>query len=194
MTESKKCTATCRDGSDCEAWAVTGEEKCRMHLGKSADGESHANNGNAETYALHSDTETWFKRHRDEVAEDVRLLVQKWMRAAPFGWASGNVTLLVDCAISEMQMRQADKKVQEEGVIVEQVVGQTESGRPIRKEQEHPALLPKSRLQKDTVRTLKNLGVFEPEQHEISHSGDVGGEFAVNITHHRVTEDDTEDA
>lgn len=36
------------------------------------------------------------------------------------------------------------------------------------------------------------VGAAEPEQHEIEHSGEVDGEFSVNITHHRVTEGDDE--
>ena len=35
-------------------------------------------------------------------------------------------------------------------------------------------------------------GAGEPEKQEIEHSGAVDGEFSVNITHHRVTEDDDE--
>lgn len=46
MTE--KCTASCRDGSPCEAYPVTGEDKCRMHLGKSGDSHDGANNPNYE--------------------------------------------------------------------------------------------------------------------------------------------------
>ena len=45
MTE--KCIATCTDGSECNAYPVSGEDKCRMHLGKSPDGSSHEGNDNA---------------------------------------------------------------------------------------------------------------------------------------------------
>lgn len=54
MTDNEKCAATCKDGSPCEAYPVTGEEKCRMHLGK--NGSSHDGNDNAETHGA-------FKEH-----------------------------------------------------------------------------------------------------------------------------------
>jgi len=58
---SQKCTATCRDGSPCNAWAVSGEEKCRMHLGKSPDGSSHEDNQNAQTHALFSSKDGYYQ-------------------------------------------------------------------------------------------------------------------------------------
>ncbi len=36
-TDNSNCTATYRDGSSCRAWPVRGEDKCRMHLGKSPE-------------------------------------------------------------------------------------------------------------------------------------------------------------
>lgn len=50
---SQKCTARRKsDGEPCEAWAVTGEDKCRMHLGK--NGDSHDDNQNARTHGAFS--------------------------------------------------------------------------------------------------------------------------------------------
>lgn len=40
-------------------------------------------------------------------------------------------------------------------------------------------------------RLVELVGAAEPERHEIDHSGDVSGEFSINITHHRVTDDVT---
>lgn len=37
------------------------------------------------------------------------------------------------------------------------------------------------------------VGAKEPERHEIDHSGEVNGEFSVEIRHHRVTGDDVTD-
>lgn len=50
-----QCTATRKDGEPCEAYAVTGEDKCRMHLGKSTDGSSHEGNQNARKHGAFSD-------------------------------------------------------------------------------------------------------------------------------------------
>jgi len=41
-------------------------------------------------------------------------------------------------------------------------------------------------------RLVEITGAAEPEQHEVdaTHSGEIGGEFSINISHHRVTEED----
>lgn len=74
MTE--KCTATCKDGSDCGAYPIEGSDKCRMHAGTSSDGSSHegndnaegndggapGGNGNASKHNLHADRNLFYKR------------------------------------------------------------------------------------------------------------------------------------
>jgi hypothetical protein len=148
--------------------------KCKFHRGTSPDGSSHENNGNAETHGLTADAEKWFERHRDDVGDEVRLLVESWMTRAPFGWADhGNVWLLTECAIDEVRMREADDYVDEEGLVVDHYDGHDQvSGRPIREYKENPALLPKSRMKKDTVRTLKDLGVLDdPESQKATELG-----------------------
>lgn len=57
---SPKCTAQCRDGSPCEAYAVRGEDKCRMHLGKKPDGSSHEGNGFAIKHGAYADRRTLY--------------------------------------------------------------------------------------------------------------------------------------
>lgn len=51
MTE--KCTAQCKDGSDCNAYPLEGEDKCRMHIGKRND--SHEGNQHAKTHGAFSE-------------------------------------------------------------------------------------------------------------------------------------------
>lgn len=46
----QKCIASCKDGSDCEAYPIQGKDKCRMHAGTSSDGESHEDNENSVTH------------------------------------------------------------------------------------------------------------------------------------------------
>lgn len=57
---SRKCNAQCRDGSPCEAYAVRGEDKCRMHLGKTSDGSSHEGNGFAIKHGAYADRRTLY--------------------------------------------------------------------------------------------------------------------------------------
>jgi hypothetical protein len=53
MTDNDTCVATCNDGSECNAYPLQGEDKCRMHIGKR--GDSHAGNDNAKTHGAFSD-------------------------------------------------------------------------------------------------------------------------------------------
>jgi len=54
----------------------------------------------------------------------------------------------------------ADDYLAEHGFITEQVVDVDEEGNPITVEEENPALLPRSRLQKDTLKILDKTGVL----------------------------------
>lgn len=138
-----------------------------MHAGTSPDGGSHENNGFSETHGLTSDAEKWFERHREDVEDDVKQMVDDWMELAPFGWeVSGNVRMLTNAAINECQIEQGDRYVAREGVITTEQIP-TESGGVINKDESNPAFLFKSRLQKDTVRILNKLGVLDsPEQQQ----------------------------
>lgn len=53
---SDKCVATCRDGSDCEAYPLQGSDKCRMHAGTSSDGDSHEDNDWAAKHGAYSES------------------------------------------------------------------------------------------------------------------------------------------
>jgi hypothetical protein len=133
-----------------------------MHGGNSPGAPE--NNGNNEKHGMRSDGQKWFERHRDEVEDDVRRAVMGWMERAPFGWDNyGNVQLLVDAAINECQVRQGDRYIREEGMIVEDFDGVAQDGRDINERKENPALMAKSRLQRDTVRILEKLGVLESD-------------------------------
>ena len=151
---------------ECELAAGWGtdrsEGKCKHHCGTSPDGSSHENNGFAETHGLRSDGRKWFKRHRDDVAEDVEQMVAAWMEDAPFDWSNtGNVRLLVDAAINECQIRRGDEYIDEEGAVITEFKGVTEDGREMYEDKENPAFKPKSRLQRDTVRILEKLGILD---------------------------------
>lgn len=67
----EKCAARRKsDGEPCQAWPVTGEDKCRMHLGKR--GDSHDNNGHAEKHALTADPRKYHARQPDAEKEWIR--------------------------------------------------------------------------------------------------------------------------
>jgi len=155
-------------------WGVDGRSDgaCDHHGGS---GGAPENNGNAETHGLTADGEKWFERHRDEVEDDVRLMVAGWMREAPFGYENhGNVQLLVDAAINECQIRRGDEYIREEGMVVNSFDRIADDGREVWETKENPAFKPKSRLQRDTVRILEKLGILDdPETQNAESRHDV---------------------
>ena len=48
MTDRDTCEARCKDGSECNAYPLQGEDKCRMHIGKNDDSHDGDNNPNHE--------------------------------------------------------------------------------------------------------------------------------------------------
>lgn len=137
-----------------------------MHAGTSPDGESHENNGFSETHGLTAQADKWFSRHRDDVEDDVKQMVDDWMELAPFGWdVSGNVRMLTNAAINECQIEGGDQYIKENGAIVQEIVPAGEG--VIQRDEENPAFLYKSRLQKDTLRILNKLGILDsPESQQ----------------------------
>jgi len=192
---SDECGDHGGDGGDCGLAAGWGTDfdsgKCKHHRGTSPDGSSHEgndfavgndggdgapeNNGHNEQHGLRSDGQKWFARHREEAAEDVRRMVAAWMEDAPFGWENtGNVRLLVDAAINECQIRRGDEFIEEEGAVITEFKGVAEDGREIQERKENPALMAKSRLQRDTVRILEKLGILDdPETQKASSTADL---------------------
>jgi hypothetical protein len=159
------------DGSPCGRAAGWGTDfdsgKCRECRGTNPDGtvpDDHGapeNNGNAETHGMTSEAEKWFARHREDAAPAVKRIVDGWMQLAPFGWdVEGHVWLLVEAAINECQLRRGNQYLADEGLVVESFEGVADDGRDIITKKEHPALKPKSRLQRDTVRILEKVGIL----------------------------------
>jgi hypothetical protein len=158
--DSQKCEASCKDGSSCGSWAVTGETKCRIHLGKSVDGSSHESNGHAERHGLKADRDKWFNRHREEVETLVRTLVASYIEDAPFGWES---TAKVDklCAVAVDQARLRESNNYLDDFLVEQTTAVTDAGEEVTRLEENPGHMPRDRIKRTNVKTLKELGILD---------------------------------
>ena len=156
------CGSQKRDGSGdkCQLPAGWGTDNdtgpCKHHGGASTGAPK--NNGNAAKHNLSADKEKWFKRQDDQTQEDVLELYETWLDRA--NDPEGAQSILWDAAVNEVILGDADEYLAEEGFITEQVVGVGDDGEPITKQEEHPALLPRSRMQKDTLRILKDTGVL----------------------------------
>ena len=152
-----RCNAKTRRGEGyCANYPVQGSERCRMHGGKGSG--APANNGNGSKHNLSADKSAWFKRQDEQTQQDVLELWQGWVERA--NDPDGAESILWDAAVNEFILGDADEYLAEEGFIVETVIGVDDQGNPITKEEEHPALLPRSRMQKDTLRILKDTGVL----------------------------------
>ncbi|MFC6975805.1 hypothetical protein ACFQL1_15835 [Halomicroarcula sp. GCM10025709] len=166
------CRSTPGRGTD-----HVGEGRCKHHGGNAGSGGDREgsgapeDNGNAETHGLTANGRKWFERHRDDVEDDVRRMVAGWMADAPFGYDNhGNVRLLVDAAINECQVRRGNEYIRENGMVIESFNGIADDGREIYERKENPALRPKSRLQRDTVRILEKLGILDDPETQTAES------------------------
>jgi hypothetical protein len=152
------------DGEPCglpAGWGTNEDSgRCKHCRGTSPDGSSHENNGNAETHGLTADREKWFERHREDVEPLVRALVESYIEDAPFGFDNDAKTdLLTEVAIDQVRIRKSNETLEE--FVTEKVVGQTEDGQPIVTVEENPAHMPRSRIKRDNVRILKELGILD---------------------------------
>ena len=151
-----RCNAKTRDGGYCGSWPVTGSERCRMHGGKGSGAPK--NNGNAAKHNLSADKRAWYERQDEDRQAGVMELYESFLERA--NDPDGAQSILWDAAVNEFVLGDADEYLAEEGFIVETVIGVDDNGSPITKQEENPALLPRSRMQKDTLRILKDTGVL----------------------------------
>jgi hypothetical protein len=195
--DPERCGAKCKQSDGyCTQYPVSGSERCRIHGGKTPTKEENPdvgngdqeNNDNSETHGLTADAEKWFKRHRDDVEDDVRAAVDAWMSLAPFGWEiTGNVRLLVFAAINESQIEQGDRYIEDEGVIKEEKIAAGDG--VIRKDEANPAFLYKARLQKDTLRILNKLGILDSPESQQANALEDGLELNLSADDKTALED-----
>lgn len=161
MTET--CGAKNRNGEPCAlsaGWGTdhTGEGRCKFHGGKGSGAPE--GNGNSEKHGLQADHVKWFDRHRDDVGDRVREKVARAIEHVPFDWENlMKMDELVQAAINQEQVRKGDQYIRDRGIMRKETIPVGESA--IRQDEENPASLQKSRLQKDTIRLLKDLGYLD---------------------------------
>lgn len=142
-----------------------GAANTASHTGNAYADGGKPNNGNAEKHGLSSEGEKWFKRHRDDVEEQVKERVESWVENAPFGWDSGNIELLVHRAIKEEQLKQGDEYIEENGAIIQEkkVAG---DGTFVTVDKENPAFKYQSRIHRTTLRMLKDMNILDSPEAE----------------------------
>jgi len=137
-----------------------GEKDVCYHHGGASTGAPEGN-GNSEKHGLTADRDKWFERHRDDVSGTVRALTESYVEDAPFGWEStGKVDFLVELVIDQVRLQEANEWLRDE-FLKEETVAVSDDGRPIKKLVENPAHMPRSRIKRDNIRGLKELGVLD---------------------------------
>lgn len=112
---------------------------------------------NAETHGLTSKPGKYYERLSPEQQDCVDSWAESWRRRADYE-APGYDKLYRTHAIKLHQVEAGDVFVAEHGVIVDRVVDRTESGEPIVRKEENPALKFQSRALSDLMGFLKKMG------------------------------------
>lgn len=77
MRQSLRCGARTRKGAACEAPAVAGKKRCRMHGGAQGSGAQRGNQ-NAFKHGHFTREEREFRRHVRELLESGREMIEKF--------------------------------------------------------------------------------------------------------------------
>lgn len=77
MTSSLRCGAKTRRGTACQAPAVTGKKRCRMHGGAKGSGAPHGNK-NALKHGLYTRESLELQKHIRELMRDSKELLEKF--------------------------------------------------------------------------------------------------------------------
>lgn len=175
---------TC-DTDGCNAWKMGDGDRCYHHGGASTgpktDGGKEKSAGNAEKHGLTADREDWFDRHRDEVADDVQVLVESYVEDAPFGFEStAKVDKLTELCIDQVRLREANEWLRGE-FLKEETVGVTDDGRPIKKLVENPAHMPRDRIKRTNIKGLKELGILDDPDSAAAEATSELGELARDV-------------
>lgn len=154
----------------CERYPMRDSEtgRCYSHKG----GGAPEGNTNAMTHGGYAQRSNYYSALDEESREFIEALVGSWVDRAPFDYGDvGMMNDLYRCAIDVHRSTWArdefvDENGEFKGVVIEQVVDvkEDEYGNvvdTITAEEEHPANLPISRLERDITDKLVKLGVYD---------------------------------
>lgn len=152
----------------CEEFPAHGEQYCTFHAGRQrgnpnyTEGEAKANI----THGLYAQRTNYYKSLEPADKEFVEGMVSSWIDDAPFGRNnSAKVNELYRIAIDQHRAwRALDEYVEDgefEGMTKEVTVDYDEETKEeVTAEDEHPVNLPYSRLDRDIVKKLKEIGIY----------------------------------
>lgn len=161
----------------CERYPVTDRNRCPLHGGQSTGApEGTTNNMKHGLYAKRSNY------YQNKLSEDEKILVENfvdsWLEQSSYDRDHTAVTNeLYRIAVDQIRLWKAQDEFAD-GLVTEQVIGQTEDGQPIRVDDENPANLPYDRLDRTTFSKLKDLGVLDdPESQQAAATESLAAKF-----------------
>jgi hypothetical protein len=142
----------------CERYGMD-NSRCYVHGG--VTGGAPEGSVNAMTHGLRAQRSNYYNNLDDEDKAFVQRLAESWIDNAPFDRDNfAKVNEIFRIAVDQHRLWHAQQEFNK-GLVTEQIIGQDEQGNPIQVDDENPANLPYDRLDRTTIRKLKELGCLD---------------------------------
>jgi len=144
----------------CERYKMEDSNNCYVHQG----GGSPEGNTNAMTHGLHAQRTNYYNSLDADEKKFIEAMVDSWLDMAPFDRSNvAMVNELYRAGIDQLRLWGGVEEFLEDGertgLVTEQNIFDGEEVHEI--EEEHPANLPYSRLDRDVVNKLKTMGIYD---------------------------------
>ena len=186
----EKCRATCSDGSECEAWAMDGSNRCRHHGGKSTgpkteEGKKEVRT-NGVTHGLYTLPEhlreTFTEQQEDRYIAYFEALCSRYERLhaeEPDAFAKDRLSrIAIECVKERIADEYLSDKADDTGnLLIEETW--TDEGQRI--EVNNRILKELTALKRETRLTLKDMGLLsDPESEKADAVGDLAAVIEQN--------------
>lgn len=115
---------------------------------------------------------SYYKQQSDDAKRFMDLIVQSFLREAPFlPDHAGKIEMLRQVAVDMHMRRKVKEKIGREGLVQDNPVGYHEEFGPMRETSEHTLHITADRLQRTNIRTLDKLGLLDAST-EDANAGD----------------------
>lgn len=158
----------------CERYPMQDRKRCYVH-----DGSFEEGNQKAMKHGLKAKRSNFFNNLDEDDERFVEALVDSWIENAPFDRDNfAKVNEVYRIAVDQLRLWNAQDEFSD-GMVYEQVIGTDEEGQPIEVEDENPANLPYDRLDRTTLRKLKDLGCLDdPDTQQAEANESLASKFA----------------
>lgn len=151
--------------------------RCYVHGGVS--GGAPEGNVNAMTHGLRAKRSNYYNNLPEEEQWFVERMADSWIDNAPFDKDNfAKVNEVYRIAVDQHRLWNAHDEM-DDGLVYEQVIGVDDEGEPINVDDENPVNLAYDRLDRTTIRKLKELGCLDdPESQKAEQMESLADKFA----------------